>query len=134
MKKENRTRRLITRFKPDEFEGIERQFKNSAFQKLSEYCRSVMLGEPVTIIQRDRSADEMLEELVLLRKELNAIGNNLNQAMKNINREHGRADHRLWMQLLLVINGKVEPAIGHIKERISEYAELWLQKLKAGKA
>ena len=78
--------------------------------------------------------DDVLEEMILLRRELNAIGNNLNQAMRNINSAHGNPDTRLWMELLSVINSKLEPSIQQIKDRMHQYAELWSQKLKAGKA
>jgi hypothetical protein len=65
---------------------------------MSEYIRSVLLEKPITVNYRDKSMDEMLEELSLLRKELNAIGNNLNQAVRQINSAHGNADSRLWLK------------------------------------
>ncbi len=83
---------------------------------------------------RDKSMDEVLEELILLRKELNSIGNNLNQTVRNINAAHGQADSRLWINLLGVINSKLEPSIGQIKERMNNYAELWSRKLRAEEA
>jgi DNA anti-recombination protein RmuC len=85
-------------------------------------------------VHRDKSMDEVLEELALLRRELNHIGNNLNQAVKNINSAHGFPDQRLWMNLLNVINGKLEPSISQIKERMNKYADLWSQKLRAERA
>jgi hypothetical protein len=133
-KDENRNRWLNIRLKPDEYKGLENRFNKTSFQTMSEYHRSLLLGEPVTILHRDKSMDEVLEELVLLRRELNFVGNNLNQAVKNINSTHGFPDTRLWMNLLNVINEKLEPSIKEIKERMNKYADLWSQKLKAGKA
>ena len=46
--------------------------KKSTFQNLSEYGRAMILGKPVTVIHRDKSMDEVLEELILLRRELAA--------------------------------------------------------------
>jgi len=131
---ENRSKVLLTRLKPGEYEQLEKRFKKTRFRKLSEYARSILLEQPVIVQYRDKSMDEILEELVLLRQELNAIGNNLNQAVRNINSAHGNADTRLWMNLLAVINSKLEPSIGQIKERMNQYAELWSQKLRAAKA
>jgi len=122
------------RFKPDEYALLEGRFKKTRFRKLSEYMRSVLLEKPITVNYRDKAMDEVLEELVLLRKELNAIGNNLNQAMHSINSAHGNADSKLWMNLVSVANNKVEPAIAQIKERMNQYADIWSQKLKAVKA
>jgi hypothetical protein len=130
----NRLKRVTTRFKEDEFKLIDNRFKKTRFRKLSEYIRSVLLEKPVTVMYRDKSMDEVLEELILLRKELNAIGNNLNQTVRNINSAHGGADTRLWINLLGVINSKLEPSINQIKDRMNNYAELWSQKLSREKA
>jgi hypothetical protein len=130
----NRLKRVTTRFKEDEFKLIDNRFKKTRFRKLSEYIRSVLLEKPVTIMYRDKSMDEVLEELILLRKELNAIGNNLNQTVRNINSAHGGADTRLWINLLGIINSKLEPSINQIKDRMNNYAELWSQKLSREKA
>jgi hypothetical protein len=131
---ENRSRILLTRLKPAEFKLLDSRFKKTRFRKLSEYIRSVLLEKPVTVMYRDKSMDEVLEELILLRKELNSIGNNLNQTVRNINAAHGQADSRLWINLLGVINSKLEPSIGQIKERMNNYAELWSRKLRAEEA
>jgi hypothetical protein len=129
----NRLKRVTTRFKEDEFKLIDNRFKKTRFRKLSEYIRSVLLEKSVTVMYRDKSMDEVLEELILLRKELNAIGNNLNQTVRNINSAHGGADTRLWINLLGVINSKLEPSINQIKDRMNNYAELWSQKLSREK-
>ena len=122
------------RFKPEEYQLLEKRFKKTRFRKLSEYMRSVLLEKPITVNYRDKAMDDLLEEMILLRQELNAIGNNLNQAMRSINSAHGNADTRLWMNLISVINSKLEPAIDQIKERMNQYADIWSQKSKAVKA
>jgi hypothetical protein len=134
-KKDNNPPKWLTlRLKPEEYKSINTRFKKTMFRKMSEYTRSVLLNKPVTVIYRDESMDEVLEELILLRKELNAIGNNLNQAVRNINSAHGNADTRLWVNLLSVINSKLEPSIIQIKERMNNYADIWSQKLRTEKA
>ena len=122
------------RFKPEEYQLLEKRFRKTTFRKLSEYMRSVLLEKPVTVTYRDKAMDDVLEELILLRQELNAIGNNLNQAMRSINSAHGNADTRLWMNLMSIVNGKVEPSINEIKDRMNQYADIWSQKLRAAKA
>src|SRR4051812_23831309 len=103
---ENRSHRLIVRFKPSEFELIEKRFKKTLFRKLSEYTRNVLLEKTITVTYRDKAMDDILEELILLRRELNAVGNNLNQAMRTINAAHGRADEKLWLNLLSTISSR----------------------------
>jgi hypothetical protein len=130
---ENRSKWIKVRLKPSEEIELDKRFKKSTFQNLSEFGRAMILGEPITVIYRDKAMDEILEELILLRRELNHIGNNLNQAVKNINSSHGSTDPGLWMNLLSIIKGKVEPSISQIKQEVNKYADLWSQKLKAVK-
>lgn len=131
---ENRVRWLNIRLKMAEYKSLEKKFSNTSFQTMSEYHRALLLGDPVTVIHRDRSMDDVLEELALLRRELNFVGHNLNQAVRNINSAHGVTDPRLWMDLLTVIKGKLEPSIAEINEGMNKYADLWSRKLKAEKA
>jgi len=133
-KEENRTCWVNIRLKPNEFQLINQRFTKTVFRKMSEYARHVLLEKKVTVVYRDKSMDEILEELILLRRELNAVGNNLNQAVKNINSAHGFPDTRLWMTLLTLINGKLEPSINTIKDRMNKYWDLWSQKSKAERA
>lgn len=130
---ENRSKMVPVRLTPTEYKTVQQAQKKTHFNKLSEYLRSLIMGKPVVLSYRDRSMDEMLEELVLLRRELNAIGNNLNQAVRNINAAHGNADSRLWLNLLETVNGKLQPSITEIKDCMSQFSELWLQKLKPAK-
>lgn len=131
---ENRERKITTRFKSAEFLLIDRRFKKTRFRKMSEYIRCVLLEKPLTIIYRDKSMDDMLEELALLRRELSAIGNNLNQAVRQINAAHGDADNRLWLSLMSIIGSKVDPAIAQIKDRMQNFSEIWSQKSKPDEA
>ncbi len=130
---ENRSKWIKVRLRPSEAEELLKNFKRSSFRSLSEYGRALLLGKPVTVLTRDKAMDDLLEEVIVLRRELSAIGNNLNQAVRNINAAHGQADSRMWMGLLTVVNAKLEPAIREMKEWLSQYAELWLRKLKAEK-
>lgn len=131
---ENRSKWIKIRLKPTERELLDKRYKKTTFHCLSEYARTLLLGKPVTVLTRDKSMDEVLEELMLLRRELNAVGNNLNQAVKNINSAHGNPDDRLWEVLLQVINTNINPKISEIKERITNYSQIWSQKLRVEKA
>ncbi|MFD0749122.1 hypothetical protein ACFQZS_03150 [Mucilaginibacter calamicampi] len=131
---ENRSRRVITRFKPQEYELLESRFKKTMFRKLSEYTRNVLLEKSVTVTYRDKAMDDILEELILLKRELNAVGNNLNQAIRSINAAHGQAGAELWRNLLSTISSRVEPAINQIRQQLNQYSEIWSRRSKAEKA
>ncbi|WP_206683265.1 plasmid mobilization protein, partial [Escherichia coli] len=50
----------------------------------SSYLRKVALQKPVTVKYRNESADDFLLDMLNLKKELNAIGNNFNQAVHKL--------------------------------------------------
>ena len=72
------------RVKPEEYRQIHRHFSATTCRKLSEYARKVLLNRPVTVKFRNQSADEFLSSMLPLKNELNAIGNNFNQAVKKL--------------------------------------------------
>ncbi|MBC7759495.1 MAG: mobilization protein, partial [Phormidesmis sp. FL-bin-119] len=89
---ENRSRRIMTRLKPEEYKVIQDRFKKTMFRKMSEYSWNVLLEKTITVTHCDKSMDEVLEELILLRKELNVIGINFNQAVRKLNSVEGMPD------------------------------------------
>lgn len=79
-----RTRKVTVRFKPAEYNKVNTAFGSTTKKKLSEYIRFVLLDKPVTVYTRDKSIDDLMDELVLLRNELSAIGSNFNQLVKRL--------------------------------------------------
>ncbi len=130
----NKTRKVTVRFGPEEFEQVESRYKTTTFRKLSEYVRATLLNKPQTVTYRDRSMDELLEELILLRRELKAIGNNLNQTVHRLNAAYDLPEAQFWLSMINTLRDKLEPQVGTIKERITQFSEEWSQKLSAGKA
>jgi len=135
MRKEqiNRTRWMHIRLKPEEYKTINDRFKRTMLRKMSEYSRNVLLEKTITVTYRDKSMDEVLEELILLRKELNSIGINFNQAVRKLNSVEGMPEAQIWQAMIVVLRDKLEPAIIQIKEKVSDYADIWSQRLSAEK-
>lgn len=121
----NRTRWVNTRFTPDEYRIIHSRFQKSMFRNMSEYSRAVLLKKPVTFTYRDKSMDDVLEELILLRRELNYIGNNFNQAVYKLNSVMGMPEAKLWEEALTVLRDQLEPSLREIKVKLDDYSEIW---------
>lgn len=85
------------RVKPEEYQKIKVLFSKATHRKLSEYARNVLLQKPVTIKFRNESADQFLSEMILLKKELNAIGNNYNQAVKKLHTLNHIDEVKWWL-------------------------------------
>jgi hypothetical protein len=82
--KSNRSRIIGIRLTPQELAKINGLFKETTSRKLSDYVRNVLLNGKVTIQTRDRSLDDCMAELIEARRQLQASGNNLNQAVKRL--------------------------------------------------
>ncbi len=129
MKEENafRTRIIGLRLTAKEYEQIEQRRKKSTAGKLSEYVRLVLLNKPVTVYQRNRSLDDFMAEMMLLRNELNSIGNNFNQAVKKLNSLQQIAEFRSWMITYELEKKTLLNKVDEIKNRINKIADEWLQ-------
>lgn len=133
-KQVHRTKWVNIRLTPDEFKVISDRFQKSIFRKISEYTREVLLEKKIQVVYRDQSMDDVLEELIQLRKELNHAGINFNQAVKKLNGVVGMPEAHLWQSMLTVSRDQLEPAIKEIKERIHLYSDIWSQRSSAEKA
>lgn len=100
MKKESgvvRKRIIQARMNDDEFGRFQTHRKKSGERKDSTYLRKVALHEPITILYRNKSADDFLSETIRLKRELNAIGNNFNQAVHKLHTLDRIPEFRNWI-------------------------------------
>jgi len=116
------------RVKPHEYDIIHGYFKKTTCRKLSEYARKMLLQKPVIIKYRNQSADELLTEMVKLKNELGAIGNNFNQTVKRLHTLDEIPEVRAW----LILNDPVREAFmkktEEINNRMNQLYEQWSQK------
>lgn len=126
--KSNPNLRVTVRFKPEEYNQVQKKFRASTCRKLSEYIRKVALNKPVVFTYRNQTGDEFLAEMVKLKNELNAIGNNFNQSVKRLHTLDGVDEMKAWVLLNEVSKQSLFRKIEEIKSRIIQLHEQWLQK------
>lgn len=123
----NRTRIVGLRFTPEEYAKIERKWKASTCRKLSDYIRKHLFNKSINTTYRNQSLDDMTCEMMLLYKQLNAIGNNFNQAVKKLHTLDQIPEFKVWIisseQDKKILLNKVE----EIKICIQKISEKWLQ-------
>ena len=95
----NRCKWLHIRLKEDELIRINKKFSSSTCRKLSEYARRVLLDKVITVYTRSESMDDLMAELILLKNELSAIGNNFNQLVKRLHIMDDKQDLNSWLLL-----------------------------------
>jgi hypothetical protein len=60
----------------EDLERLRKTVAHSTCRSVSEYCRKVALGKPVRVFYRDQSFDAFTDEVIALRKEMQAIREN----------------------------------------------------------
>jgi MobC-like protein len=129
-KQENevRSKMVVVRMNETEFELAEKFRKKTTERYPSTYMRKLSLQKPITVKYRNESADDFLMDMLNLKKELNAIGNNFNQAVHKLHILDKIPEFRVWVQqydgLQKILISKVE----EIKLRMNQLYEQWLQK------
>jgi len=130
-KKKIRAKWVTVRLNEMEKTRLDKLYKKTTCNSLGEYIRSVLIKEPVIVRFRNQSADDFLEEILLLRKELNAIGNNFNQLVHKLYTLNSIPEIKTWA--ILNESGKkiFMKKVAEISEKMSAIYERLEQKLPA---
>jgi hypothetical protein len=125
--KNNRTKWLHIRLKPEEYLTLLKKFRSSTSRKISDFARHILFGKSITATYRNTSLDDAIAEMAILNRELNAIGNNFNQAVKKLHILQQFPEFRDWaisyeLEKKLLFN-KIE----EIKNHMQKMSEKWLQ-------
>jgi len=123
----NRERLLQVRLTSKELEKIQAKFSQSTCRKLSDYVRRVLLDKAITTNQRNQSLDDFMAEMILLRNELNAIGNNFNQTVKRLHALQQIDEIKTWLILNETARQIIARKIDEIKSKINQIDSQWLQ-------
>jgi hypothetical protein len=125
--KKVRCKWLTIRLNEDEEKKLNRFFEKTTSGNLSEYGRDVLLQNPVTILHRSQSADEFLAEMIQLKNELNAIGNNFNQVVKKLHTLDHIPEFRTWVLLNESAKKIFFKKVEEIKEKLNQIYQQWSQ-------
>lgn len=127
MKKENRKRIVGMRFTTKEYEQIEKKWRDSTCRKLSEYLRKIIFNKPIVATYRNKSLDDLMTEMIQLKKELNGIGNNFNQAVKKLHTLHQIGEFKQWLEVYESEKNVLLNKVEEIKNITGKIGEQWLQ-------
>jgi hypothetical protein len=126
-KKSGRVRLIGLRLTIDEYTLLESLWKKSTVVKLSEYVRRIMFGKTITVYNRNQSLDDFMAELILLRKELNAIGVNFNQAVHRLHTLDHMPQMQGWLQRFDRDKDVFFSKADEIRLKINSISAQWLQ-------
>lgn len=129
-KPENEVRKHFVKMRLNdaEYKTLLKLQQQSTDRHLSNYLRKVTLQKPVTIKYRNASADDFLRDMLALKKELNAIGNNFNQAVHKLHILDKIPEFRTWILSTQILQQSLVNKTEEIRLRIAKLYEQWLQK------
>ena len=127
-KKNNRSRLVGVRFKPEEYRILFDKCRLTTCRQLSEYIRRVLFERKITVYSRSKSLDEFMAEMIRLRNELSAIGKNLNQTVKKLNSLEQVPEIKMWVLFNDGSNKELHKKIEEIKSRINQFSDSWSQE------
>lgn len=82
---EKLTEKIGLRVSVEFYKKMEQWQAQSNCRSVSELARRILYKEEIIWYHKDSRLDETARELALIRKELNAIGNNINQSVRIMN-------------------------------------------------
>ncbi len=126
--KNNRNRLVGVRFSMEEYASLKSNFQSTTSRQLSDYIRRILLNKKVTVFTRNKSLDEFMAEMMALRTELNALGNNFNQIVKRLHALQHFEEIKAW----LIINESTKQIllrkVEEIKSKINQFSDKWSQE------
>lgn len=125
---EVRSKMVVVRMNETEINQLTKLKGKTTEKDISAYLRKVALQKPVTVKYRNESADDFLLDMLNLKKELNAIGNNFNQAVHKLHLLDKIPEFRIWVQQYDGLQKMLISKVEEIKLRMNQLYEQWLQK------
>jgi hypothetical protein len=128
LESEVRSKMVVVRMNETEFTQLEKLQQKTTEKDTSSYLRKVALQKPVTVKYRNASADDFLLDMLNLKKELNAIGNNFNQAVHKLHLLDKIPEFRVWISQYDGLHRAFISKTEQINFKVNELYEQWLLK------
>lgn len=119
---------IIIRVTEARFNMLEKLRKDSGSLSIADVCRKVLSSQKIKIFQEDISMNPIMEELAMIRKELKAIGVNINQITRSFNQDRFGTHRAIYVQQDADQYKKVDERVETVLAIISKLADKWLQK------
>lgn len=124
---EGRSHAVRVKLTDEEYVLLEQNWKRSTIIHLSEYLRRVLFEKPITFYTRNQSLDELMTELILLRRDLNTILPNLDQTLSSLRAPAHLSEVQLRLDELEREQSFLISHVNEIKLKINSISLQWLQ-------
>lgn len=121
------THPIVVRVTKTEFERLEKLAAEGNCRTIGEVARKILSNEKILLFHRDISMNGPMEELALIRKEVKAIGVNINQQTRYFHNSRSDAQRSFHAMKTGEAHKKLEPTIEELLRVVNRLAEKWLQ-------
>ena len=119
---------IRTRVNSKTYQRLKSLLQNSTCQSMGELARKLITREKINCFYKDVTMDAPMEELTSIRKELKAIGININHITRTFNQEKTKENNRQQYVLQIAeLYKKVDIKVERLLPLISQLTEKWLQ-------
>jgi len=110
------------------FNRLEKISKSSNCRTIGEAARKILSKEKITLFYKDITLNSAMEELALVRKELRAIGININQVTKAFHTD--KREHSQNSQVIKIVKlyETVETKTDTLLALVNRLAQKWLPR------
>ena len=122
------TKNVIVRITETTFNKLEKMRVESGSASMAEVIRRILLNRKIKLLHQDNSLNAPMEEMALIRKELRAIGININQITRTFNQDKEETHRAFYVMKVADLYKNVDERVEKLLVIISQLAEKWLQK------
>jgi len=110
------------------FSRLEKISRSSDCRTVGEAARKILSKEKITLFYKDITLNAAMEELALVRKELRAIGININQITKAFHTDKREQSQAFQVGKVIQLYEQVEAKTDTLLLIINRLAEKWLPR------
>jgi len=119
---------VIIRVNEATFQRLETLAAGSGYRTVAEVARKILSNERLNIFHKDTSMNGVMEELALIRKELKAIGININQQTHYFHICENAAERAFYVNRTATLYKDVDGRVNRLLLMVGKLADIWLQK------
>ena len=117
-----------TRLTEEVYNRLLTLMKDSDCRSMGELARRILSGEGITLFHKDAAFDEPAEKLMLIYRELKAIGLNMNQVTRHFHQANTNQQKAFQAYQIAQIYKQADVKIMMVLNLIAKLSKQWLQK------
>jgi hypothetical protein len=121
------THPIILRVNEHTFNRLLEIQKNSSCQSVGEVARNILSRERILMLTRDVTMNAPMEELATIRKELKAIGVNINQQTRHFHAAENESQRNFYFMRTIDLYKNVSTKVDQLLSLITKLSLKWLR-------